>query len=448
MDFSSTFVEVNHTANDNGRLPNGNVPLAVLNDLCSFPVPDFYRLGLQESSDTFRIRKGSSGSPCPRYDGTSNVVPQVDRVLTCNGAENPVVRLFGIKNKTESFFQEERTARCHSLKQGCNGCREKCTELARSTPICNLTQDDSDKRKQDYGEHFTYCFDCCFQENCTCAQCDCFLYENSCLNSQIPCVEVKQFKVSIDPIFQEKDSFKCHVALRRRPSFQLEATIWKDGKMLTGVDMREVNRSNEARARLTRDYGFLTLRIPSVLISGSSKKDVLIRGKVGRSNFDVGWYKAMAEEVSTSETNTLSVQAVAPFTINSEDWPKKECQTLNTEPFVEAPASSSVSVFEKFRDLEAELGRENQIRVFKVYNKTGSRQVQFKVPNDRSILRYVFQEAVIYNDRSFSGRLLKNRTFWTIRLSGQVSACPGSFSVRLTDQDQPDVDVYRYDIGE
>ncbi|KAJ7385349.1 hypothetical protein OS493_016426 [Desmophyllum pertusum] len=449
VDFSTTFREVNHVANDNSGLKNDTPSQSIVRDFCGSPVPDYYRINLQQSAVDVQIIKGQPNTPCPRYDGgsTSNI-PVPGNSLSCNGAENPIVRLFGVKSETEDFWKEERSQACYDLKQNCHQCRNECTVLARENPICNLTKNDvRDDSRQNYGEHFTYCFDCCFQEKCTCLSCACSQYNSSCIDSQLTCVGAKHSTIPITPVFPNTGLFKCHVKLSKGPVFELETALWKDGKLLRRIERNDMNFSKEAgRGKNSYDYGYMIFKQPSVL-RNNTRKNILINGKAGKSNFDVGWYKTEQELENPTPVNTLSIQPTEPFKINTKDWPSENCQTLDTEKFVTISPSASIDNVENFAQLTAQVAHEQNARVYKVYNNSGSRQVHFEVPSERSVLRYAFPETVIFNDRSFTGKLLKNRTFWTVRLTGHASSCPGFFVVRLTDQDRPDVDVYHYDIA-
>ena len=444
VDFSTTFQEVKHDSNDNGRLPSDSSSRNILTNFCSSPVPEYYHINLQ-SMGKVKFIKGHPNSPCPSYDGRTSKIPPRSKLLSCNGAENPLTRLFGESSVPEDFSKEEISQGCYDHKQNCNKCRDKCTDLAQQNPVCNLTNsDDIRDRKQDYGEHFEYCFDCCFQENCTCSNCACSLYNTSCIGSQLTCVESTHFTIPIDPIFSNPGSFKCHVELSQGPVFELETSVWKDGKMLRRIENSMGNNSEESSSG--HDYGYMILKHPSVLRNDMTKI-IMVSGKAGKAKFDVGWYKIEEEFKTSSATRRLSIQPKEPFKINSNDWPSENCQTLDTEKFITISSGASVNNFKTFSKLTAQVSYEQNTRVYKVYNNSGSRQVYVEVPEGRSVLRFAFPETVIFNDRSFTGKLLKNRTFWTIRLAGRVSSCPGFFVVRLTDQDRPDVDVYHYDIG-
>ena len=451
VDFSTTFREVKHDNNDNSRLPNAPASQDIVRSFCRSPVPDYYRISLQESANEVRFIKGNPNTPCPSYDGSPSTIPVPGNMLSCNGAENPAVRLFGVKSKSEEFWKEERSQACYNLQQDCNNCRNSCTIRARENPICNLTNANVNvDSKQEYGEHFTYCFDCCFEEDCICPSCACTQYNSSCISSQLTCVGAKQFTIPITPVFPNTGLFKCHVELAKGPVFELETALWKDGKLLKRIDKEERNYSKEIEKGTTSyDYGYMILKHPSVL-KNDMRKTVMISGKAGESNFDVGWYKTEQELESLNPANnkTLSIQPTEPFKINTNDWPKENCQTLDTGKFVLISPSTPIDIVKKFTQLTAKVAHEQNTRVYKVYNTSGPHQVRFEVPPERSVMQYAFPETVILNDRSFSGKLLKNRTFWTIRLTGQTTSCPGYFMVRLTDQDRPDVDVYHYDIGE
>lgn len=449
VDFSTTFQEVKHDVNDNSRLPNDQTSQDLLRNFCASPVPEYYRINLQESTNEVRIVKGKPNTPCPRYDGGSSTIPAPGNLLSCNGAVNPIVRLFGVKNKPVDVWKEEHSRACHNLKMDCSKCRNECTVRARENPICNITKRSVNAdSKQEFGEHFSYCFDCCFEENCICPSCACTQYNSSCIDSQLTCVGTKQFTIPITPIFPNKGLFKCHVKLSKGPVFELETALWKDGKLLRRIEKNARNYSKEAVRETTgHDYGYVILKHPSVTRYDKSKI-IMISGKAGESNFDVGWYKTERELKFRNSASVLSFQPSGPFKTNANTWSKEDCQTLDTEKFVIISPTASIDNVEKFTQLTAKIAHEQNTRFYKVYNKSDSQQISFEVPPDRSILRHTFPGTVIFNDRSFAGKLLKNRTFWTIRLTGQASSCPGSFVVRLTDQDRPDVEVYHYDIGE
>lgn len=449
VDFSTTFREVKHDVNDNSRLPNDPVSQDILRNFCGSPVPDYYHINLKESANEVQIIKGEPNTPCPRYDGGLSTIPNPGNLLSCNGAENPVVRLFGVKNKIEDFWKEERSRACYNLKMDCSKCRDNCTVRARENPICNLTKGSVNAdSKQEFGEHFTYCFDCCFEENCICPSCACTQYNSSCIDSQWTCVGTKQFTIPITPIFPKRGLFKCHVKLSKGPVFELQTALWKDGKLLRRIEKNDMNFSKEfVKGTTGHDYGYMILKHPSVIRYDKSKI-IVISGKAGESNFEVGWYKTEQELESPNPASVLSMQPTEPFKTNTNGWSKEECQTLDTEKFVIVSPDASINNVETFTQLTAKIAHEQNTRLYKVNNNSDSHQVSFEVPSERSVLRHTFPETVIFNDRSFTGKLSKNRTFWTIRLTGRASSCPGFFMVRLTDQDRPDVDVYHYDIGE
>lgn len=448
VDFSTTFREVKHEVNDNSRLPNDATSQNIIKDFCDAPVPEYYRINLQESANDVHIVKGKPNTPCPRYDGGSSTTPASGNLLSCNGAENPIVRLFGVKHKPEDFWKEERSRACYNFKMDCSKCRDECTVRARENPICNLTKSSVNAgSKQEFGEHFEYCFDCCFEKNCICPSCACTQYNASCIDSQLTCVGTKQFTIPITPVFPERGLFKCHVTLSKGPVFELETALWKDGKILKRTKKNVRNYSNRAVRETTGyDYGYMIFKHPS-LIRYDTNKIIMISGKAGESNFDLGWYKTQQELESPNPANVLSFQPTEPFNTNTNTWSKGDCQAVDSEKFVIISSSASIDNVETFTQLTAKIAHEQNTRLYKVYNNSVSQQVSFEVPPERSVLRHTFPETVIFNDRSFTGKLLKNRTFWTIRLTGQAISCPGFFVVRLTDQDRPDVEVYHYDIG-
>lgn len=441
VDFSTTFQEVKHDVNDNSKLPQS--ASSVLN-YCSFPVPDYYEINLRRQGKTVKYVKGDPGRACPSYDGASSITKIQGDQLSCNGAENPVVRLFGENSVPDDFLKEESSRQCYNYKQNCNECRDKCSSLARENPICNLTEKDVTREgRQDYGEHFTYCFDCCFQENCTCSNCACSLYNASCIGSQVTCVEAELFSVPFFPVFPSSGKFKCHVELLQHPVFEIEATVWKDGELVKTIENFNRSTSQDINGH---DYGYMVVKHPSTLRNDTTRT-IMISGEAGKSQFEVGWYETEKELKPSSATQRLFIQPQEPFKINSKDWPRENCQTLNTENFATISSNKPITNFKKFPKLTAHLAKEENIRLYKVYNNSGLRQVEVEMPQGRSVLRHAFPETVIYNDRSFTGHLLKNRTFWTIRVAGRVSLCPGFFVIRLTDQDRPNVDVYHYDVG-
>ena len=448
VDFSTTFQEVKHAINDNNHFPNDALLSDIVKNYCSSPVPDYYGIKLNPEGKVKYIKENPSKT-CPSYDGNSKSIPPAQgNSLTCNGVDNPIVSLFGVNRFfLQNVSKEEHSKSCYDHKQNCNKCREKCTRLVRENPLCNLTDKDVRDGKQDYGEHFTNCFDCCFQENCTCSRCACSLYNTSCIGSQLTCVEVERFAIPIEPVFPSSGNFKCHVELSHGPVFELETSLWKDGKLIGRIESSNKNNNREGvTSHGGNDYGYMVLKHPS-LLKNDMNKMVMISGRAGKPEFDVGWFKTETERREQNLSEKRAIQTKEPFKINSRVWPGENCQTFNTERFVPISSSGPISNFKKISKLSAQVAYENDTRVYKVHNNSGLRQVHVEIPQGRSVLQYVFPDTVIFNDRSFTGQLLKNRTFWTIRLTGRVSSCPGFLVVRLTDQDRPDVDVYHFDIG-
>lgn len=101
-----------------------------------------------------QIIKGQPNTPCPRYDGKLKTLPTQGNILSCNGAENPVVRLFGVENRNQDYWKEESSKACHTLRNDCNKCRNECTISSLKNPVCSLTRSNTlHDSKQEYGEH-------------------------------------------------------------------------------------------------------------------------------------------------------------------------------------------------------------------------------------------------------------------------------------------------------
>lgn len=445
VDFSSTFREVLHNVSDNDQLQKDADSLKIRSDLCGFPVPDYYEIELKKSGRYVANMKGTS-TACPNYEGKQKLLPKAGQGLHCFGSDNPILRLFGEKSKVEGLWKEEETKACFEYKKKCQKCREQCTVSVRKDPVCNITRDDRDKKE--YGEHFTYCFECCFQTSCACkaVSCPCDQYEKKkCLTSQVTCLNMTDYHIPIKPVFQNKVTFKCHVTRLRGPVFALEASLWKDGKLIRDMKTGEKNRSKETAEKRSRDFGYMILRHPSILHKTVSR-DILIKGGIHEAKFAVGWYKNNNHVFSAGKKKVLQIQPKMPFGVNTKTWPKQQCESVNKEHFVVLPFRDEN--FQEFPNMSAEIDWEDRRRVYKVYNSTTRRVLEFEIPENRSVFQYSFPETVIVNDNTLIGKLLRNRTFWTIRLSGRVTTCPGFFSVELTDQDKPQVKIYHADIGE
>ncbi|XP_048583220.1 uncharacterized protein LOC116617592 isoform X2 [Nematostella vectensis] len=452
MDLSTSFRQVHHHSNDNTRFQDLSDFKKILDDFCEYPLPDFYIASISHFQE-IDVRKDDYYNDCPTYPKSeSKRKAKVDDALFCPGVNNSVVPLFGSRTLSDKLRKVEKSADCHRKKLACGKCREACAKHVRSIPGCDIkTRFDVTLGKQNYSEHYAYCFDCCFVDNCTCTSCPCGMYEKNCLDSQITCVRADEYKISLEPSFPSSGDFRCHVEVVKGPQFVLQTSLWKHGEMVYGVAGDMKNLTKESNEESTHDFGYLIFHHPTAFHGKDTKKDLIISGNVNRESFDVGWFshdKDLTNSIASgSERNSLHLQPRRPFRINTKTWPSTHCASKPKGDFVLVANTSVHKNFEKFANLYAELDWQDRQRVYKVYDKSSYRKVSFRVPKECSILREILPSTTILNDASLQGALVSNRTFWTLMVKGWLKECPGAFNIKMYDQDRPKVEVYNYDIA-
>ena len=68
---------------------------------------------------------------------------------------------------------------------------------------------------------------------------------------------------------------------------------------------------------------------------------------------------------------------------------------------------------------------------FSVYNISAHPYFQLVVPHRLSILQAFYGPTSLRNDRSLRAQLLRNESFWIVKIAGQITQCPGIKTSRL-----------------
>lgn len=413
-------------------------------------MPDFYKTTLKKFQELDVLKKTLS-KPCPNYTNPGSIKPKGEG-LFCNDVNNPVVSLFGSRNSSNIFWKVEKSRYCFDKKNGCGKCRDTCSNNIQTYPNCNITDPAGDL--ETYGEHYSFCFDCCFK-SCTCALCDCMKYQNECVRGQLKCVRIHQYQILLKPVFPSSGNFKCHVEMSRGPEVVIETTLWRFGKRVYSVNSNDHNLTKENNENTRHDFGYIIVSHPTAVLQSMMGNQILVSGNTHDNEFEVGTYQHEADVTNTIATgpksNEIHVQPRIPFGISSKTWNKRDCDAdinQTSGGFAVVQDKKSHQNFQRLPNLTAILDRQDSVNVYKVYDNKQSHRINFGMPRNRSVLRHMFPKTAIVNDDSLVGVLLRNRTFWTLRYTGRLMECPGAFNLRLYDQDIPSVEVYNYDIGE
>lgn len=334
------------------------------------------------------------------------------------------------------------------MKKNCGRCRDKCSNNIDKFPNCQINQGAGDM--QTYGEHFSYCFDCCFK-SCTCAHCACTKYQKECVRGQLKCVNVKEYQITLNPVFPSGGNFKCQVEMSRGPEIVIESSLWRFGQRISSV--RSVDYNITSKRATTHDFGYMVVTHPTLLQSMIGN-NTLISGNANNTTFEIGTYEHEADVTNTiatgPETDEIHVQPKTPFGLNSTKWSQRDCNAdMNqASKFAVLQKKRSHRNFKRLENLTVALEKQSKETVYKVFDNKQSHRLDFRLPWKRSVLRHIFPKTSIVDDRRLVGVLLRNRTFWSLKYSGQLIECPGAFNVKVFDQDMPDVEVFNYDIGE
>lgn len=414
---------------------------------CKTPLPDFYEVQIEEYQDLDVVKEDHS-KICPNYTkiGHQAFKPALGKDLYCTGDNNSMVAIFGDRISGHLFRKEEKNKDCYNSKIKCGECRANCSKGISGISGCEIRDDEKEKVR--FGEHFSYCFDCCFV-GCTCPSCVCGKYERNCVGYQLTCVRVKQYKLSLQPNFPLGGNFRCHVEASRGPEIAIETSLWRHGNRVYAVTTNSYNLTKQSTRQTIHDFGYMTVHHPPTLQSMLGK-NILVSGNVHDTKFNVGEFlneKDVTNMVAMgTKRNQIHIQPRVPFGINSNMWRKRNCSVPSSNDFVVVKENPSHTNFKKLENLTAEIDQRNK-GVYKIYDNKLTRKLSFEVSQNRSILRNIFPKTSILNDRTLGGVLFRNRTFWTLRFTGRLKECPGAFNVRIYDQDMPNVEVYNYDIG-
>lgn len=420
----------------------------IQDSFCKNPVPDFYKVRIEEYQDLDVVKEDQS-KICPNYTigGVKAFKPAQGRDLYCTGVNNSMVEIFGNRISSHFSWKEEKNRDCYNSKIKCGECRANCSKGVFGISGCEIKNED--KTKARFGEHFSYCFDCCFV-GCTCPSCICGKYQRNCVGEQLTCVRVKQYKLSLEPTFPLGGKFSCHVEASRGPEIAIETSLWRHGNRVYASTTNSYNLTKQSTRKTVHDFGYMTVHHPPTL-QGMPGKNILVSGNIHDKKFNVGEFLNEEDVTNTvamgTERTKIHIQPRVPFGINSNTWPKRNCSDASSIDFAVVKDHPSHTNFKKLENLTAEIDQQDKEWMYKIHDNKLTRKLSFEVSQNQSILRNIFPKTVILNDRTLVGVLFRNRTFWTLRFTGRLKECPGAFNVRIYDQDMPNVEVYNYDIG-
>ncbi|KAK3755315.1 hypothetical protein QZH41_014624, partial [Actinostola sp. cb2023] len=449
-DFSTKYRQATHNNNDNNKFPSSADLSAIENSFCKSPIPDFYKINLKKFQE-LDVRKDDFHKACPKYASPGSSIKPTGAGLYCAGVNNTMVSYFGSRNSSNMFWKVEKSKYCFDKKTACGSCRDSCSQGIRNIPHCNITKEDVKFSKQKYGEHFAFCFDCCFSK-CTCPSCECTKYKKECIRGQLNCVRVNQYQLLLKPVFPSSGNFKCHVEMSRGPEVVIETSLWRFGQRVYSVNSVDHNLTKNNNGDTNHDFGYMKVNHPTVLQSMLGKT-VLVSGNTKDKTFKVGTFHNEADSTNSiasgPERSEIHVQPKMPFGLNSKTWSQSDCNADANQAsgFVVVQDKPNHQSFQNLENLTATLERDDNEFVYKMFDNKQSHRINFEISRNRSVLRHMFPKTAIVNDDSLVGTLLRNRTFWTLRYSGRLNQCPGAFNVRMYDQDMPDVQVYNYDIA-
>ena len=446
-DFNITFGEILHDKNDNVEfVHSGNS----MNSFCSAPVPLYYEIKRRMSFE--KIYERRSGSlPCPKGKSTLHW-----NELYCMKVDEELMSLFDIlKVKTKDdfiFFENPRL--CASLKKKCEICRNRCSEQARNNNQCKGSGHNQHATKYKLNR----CYDKCENRQCNCPNpnvCFCKQYEiNKCLQKRTMCAGGFPSIISLIPMFA-KDAIYCHVKLLRLASYKIRSDLIVSGvKTRTLVHSAGLLKRVKKNSRLEDDHGYLKIGKPDSLHVGD-KRALLLKQDIFNKKYILGYYGVRSKPFY-GKADSLIIRPNIPFGINSGSWGRLNCSKVDLDELVVLGKPYSVHSFTRpfthLRNVEVNrFDMEHNItkigNLYKTHQRGAKKFLTFRMPANRSVFRYFYPKTKILNDHTLNGDLYSNRTFWTIRVSGKLSSCPGYFTIKLYDQDNLKTLIYHYDLA-
>ncbi|XP_052822405.1 uncharacterized protein LOC106875217 isoform X1 [Octopus bimaculoides] len=433
------FMPIDHsTVNDNQAFYDRSI----LHKYCPYPMPAHYLMEYVIHKDvTYEMDRGVNTNDqllsCRGYKPMGHFpdLRQPDRSSLLCAKIGPLAKMFGIEEElTEKItVRVEKSIRCEKMNMACENCTKLC---AWQPPIqkddCKVLGDEADNG---WSPRLRVCYTCCLHTKCS-SICD--RYYSSPCRPKI-CLKGSVLEFILKPMF--KETMYCHVhPTAQRTLLEVDFAIMYDERLLYKETFQIGAKPEWLRDGSMNNIVYKFLQID--ISSGLEKMPDIVAMDQTTKSLKSGLHRKSGHNLAGSvvQGDKLFIHPQEVFGVSLQNWALQNCSHDILEKLM--MVSEKDEPYIEMTDVLTSHIRDN---TYMIVNNSVTPKAIFRVPRTMSLLQWVASYGRIKHD-SLSGSIQHSSSRWVVMLEGSLEACPGFFSVNLTDTTYYDQPLFQYDL--
>ncbi|GAB1600620.1 uncharacterized protein LOC115209612 isoform X4 [Argonauta hians] len=433
------FMPIDHSSvNDNQAFYDRSI----LHKYCPYPMPAHYLLEYVIHKDvTYEMDRGVNTNdqllPCRGYQpmGRFPDLRQPDRSSLLCAKIGPLAKMFGIEEELTEMttVRVEKSSRCERMNMACENCTKLC---AWQPPIqkddCKVIGDEADNG---WSPRLRVCYTCCLHTKCS-SICD--RYYSSPCQTKI-CLKGRVLEFILKPMFTE--TMYCHVhPTAQRTLLEVDFAIMYDERLLYKETFQIGAKPEWLRDGSMNNIVYKFLQID--ISSGLDKMPDIVAMDQTTKSLKSGLHRKSGHNLADSavQSDKLFIHPQEVFGVSLQNWALQNCSHDILEKLM--MVSEKDEPYIEMTDVLTSHIRDN---TYMIVNNSVTPKAIFRVPRTMSLLQWVASYGRIKHD-SLIGSIQHSSSRWVVMLEGNLEACPGFFSVNLTDTTYYDQPLFQYDL--
>ncbi|XP_036357142.1 uncharacterized protein LOC115209612 isoform X5 [Octopus sinensis] len=456
------FMPIDHsTVNDNQAFYDRSI----LHKYCPYPMPAHYLMEYVIHKDvTYEMDRGVNTNDqllsCRGYKPMGHFpdLRQPDRSSLLCAKIGPLAKMFGIEEeltekitvRVEKSIRKDRRSdelleshtwsheledpsMCEKMNMACENCTKLC---AWQPPIqkddCKVLGDEADNG---WSPRLRVCYTCCLHTKCS-SICD--RYYSSPCRPKI-CLKGSVLEFILKPMF--KETMYCHVhPTAQRTLLEVDFAIMYDERLLYKETFQIGAKPEWLRDGSMNNIVYKFLQID--ISSGLEKMPDIVAMDQTTKSLKSGLHRKSGHNLAGSvvQGDKLFIHPQEVFGVSLQNWALQNCSHDILEKLM--MVSEKDEPYIEMTDVLTSHIRDN---TYMIVNNSVTPKAIFRVPRTMSLLQWVASYGRIKHD-SLSGSIQHSSSRWVVMLEGSLEACPGFFSVNLTDTTYYDQPLFQYDL--
>lgn len=421
----------------------------IVQQYCPYPLPVMYNLQYIKHNDVYYKSSTKNDKvvlePCESkpesYPGVSGLL---EGSMLCS---EPVLSdVFADLNPEDYETREtvwvERDKLCADQHERCENCSRNCILKLKngSVQYCGLSPVDTADDVSGKSPRISTCLTCCMRDNCSAM---CRNYHNDPC-SMVKCQRGSLVQFRLDPVYPPNGVFFCHIEPvlgERLLRLEYEVQLMKNSKPV--LLSRNLTLHTDEVWQKTGKISVFDNIIHAEIDSQFEDMPNIAQGTAGMKMIKVGSYGVVGDSILGTVTgnSNISVQPDSPFGISPKTFGQRSCSD-SPDSWENVITRRREDIFNVTDDLMSTFQGNF---TYLVFHKSKA-MLRIRLNENISLLKAVLNPTDVKYE-TLSAVMSMNGTHWIVLLQGEVTNCPGVFSLNVSDPYYLDTPVYKFDVG-